>query len=509
MADIGTLGGLTYRMSFPEPQQFVGNQPAAAQPVDVSVPQYSDDPLAEIEGLTNNYYSDLGMVRSFAYDMAKRGIDVFSPDYSQEGGGLPFRTMQKLQANLLHSANAFRNEQRAKEQLAPYLAQGLTRMNSNVDPSRELAYSDPRNFYGTRLDPATIEANRRTAENLYTTQDVNALNRAVTDPNRAALQQKYTNPEELAYQQSGTFPAVRQTPPSYFDRNNGAGSSVGAYVTEFSEIARGLGFQPGSTYDAQGNRVDVARPASFVGRPWGYTPDGKKFILDRFERSVSPEGGVKVDMVDVNGNRLPVDPNNITGSMRGFIETNEGAAALRDLNTFFQKNGLDPATQKVPASMFTTQSATDLSNQTSTAPKVQATREVLSNTLDYLSEGGIGRFLKNVVAVGTGNYGKIRGTELKYKTEDGNELIINKNDDKFTLKNYKDIYPGGVEKGGGYYYNGSNIKDMFVNLSKEKMLSLLEQLGVVNVQLKDSGGKEVTVPTTTGGVVNPGGKKLF
>src|SRR5690606_3877349 len=159
-------------------------------------------------------------------------------------------------------------------------------------------------------------------------------------------------------------------------RNDGSNSTVGAYVSEFSEIASGNGFQPGERYDERGNRIDVARPASFVNRQWGFTPDGKKFILDRFERYVNPDGTYRVEMVDTNGNRIPVDPSNIIGSLRSFIETNEGAGALKDLNAFMGSRGIDPATQRVPATMFATPAGQ--SDQTSTAQQVQSARESIS-----------------------------------------------------------------------------------------------------------------------------------
>src|SRR5690606_5468986 len=268
----------------------------------------SDDPLASIEGVTNEYYGNAAMLREFVNEMTRKGINPFVPDFSQDGGGLAFQTMQKLLANQMYTANKLRNEQVARQQAQPLMMTGQTQLAQGVDQSGFYA-SDPNNFIPTAVDPRIREANTFLRDNRYTQGDSRALNQAVRDP----LAQQYeaaiaaeTDPrrrQALEYQLSALQTNTPEVYPGLLrPRNDGSNSTVGAYVSEFSEIASGNRFQPGDRYDERGNRIDVARPASFVNRQWGFTPDGKKFILDRFERYVNPDGTYRVEMVDTNGN---------------------------------------------------------------------------------------------------------------------------------------------------------------------------------------------------------------
>ena len=199
MAEIGSLGAQDFRMTFPQQQGFAQQPLAQQQPVDVQVPQFSNDPLAVREKLTSDYYSNMGMLRSFATDMAKKGIDPFQPDYSQEGGGLAFQTMKKLEANLLYAANALGNEFKAEEQIRPMIARGETRMTQNFDPTQGNAFSNPNNFVPTKLLPGTEELNRRLGQETNdpnSSARINALIRPYLDDLDNQVQQGLLSPEK-------------------------------------------------------------------------------------------------------------------------------------------------------------------------------------------------------------------------------------------------------------------------------------------------------------------------
>ena len=118
----GLTGGLDFRFeNFPSSQPIPQEQ-YTQQPTQVAVPEYSDDPLAVREKLTSDYYNSMGLLRSFAQEQAKKGVNVFEPDYTQDGGGLAFQTAQKLQAGLMYAANALKGEFKSQSQMLPSIA---------------------------------------------------------------------------------------------------------------------------------------------------------------------------------------------------------------------------------------------------------------------------------------------------------------------------------------------------------------------------------------------------
>src|SRR5690606_14409169 len=104
---------------------------------------------------------------------------------------------------------------------------------------------------------------------------------------------------------------------------------------------------------------------------------------------------------------------------------------------------------------------------------------------------------------------KVATGELKYTNNKGQELIVKKKGDKFTLENYQDFYPGGVKKGSQYLYEDKDIAPMFKKIPKEEMLGVLEGFGVVNAKIKDSSGKETTVPVSPVASLTPTQQKAL
>lgn len=494
MAERGQISGLDFRFNQYQPP--VAQQQYAQQaPVQVDVPDYDEDPLAVREKLTSDYFNNMGLLRSFAQDMARKGVDVFEPDYSQEGGGLAFQTAKKLEASLMYAANALGNEFKAETQMRPYLAQGNTRLAPNTDTGGMYA-QDPNSFRPTKLPPGVEEANIRMRQETNDPQSQARANMAITQQETSLddqVRQGIMTQEDAEYYKQQLVPNQWRTQPfaPRSDYGNGANSGISAYVKKWSEVANGLGFEPGESFDAQGNRIDISRPSEFSGRQLGFTKDGKKFILDRFEKIVQPNGDFIVEAVDATGkNRVQVDPRNIVGSLRSFIETNEGAGALKDLNSFFRSQGFDTATDSVPANRYSDR-ATDVTPQTAIAPKVSQARGKINTYLDALQPGGIGSFLKNVFAASTGNYQNVKPTEVEYKTADGRSLIIKKDGDDYKIANYRDIF--GNPKGGVIEINGKKtpVVGTFEKVPKATLQAMLEKFGVVNVMLKDSDGNEV------------------
>lgn len=243
MPELGQLSGLNYRMTFPE-QQAYGAQPVVQQQ-QVEVPEYSNDPIAVREKLTSDYYGNMGLIRSFATDMSKKGINPFQPDYTQEGGGLAFQTMQKLQANLMYSANALGNEFKAEQQLRPLIAQGQVRPEQGVNLNQGMAYSDPNNFYATSLDPIVTQANQELGDARYTQGDSNRLNQAVRDPRVAYFQQQIQkDPNNATYYQRQIDALLTNTPQTAYQQlipRSGRGNSPEVEVLKkVTNLAQGV-----------------------------------------------------------------------------------------------------------------------------------------------------------------------------------------------------------------------------------------------------------------------------
>lgn len=213
MPDRGQVSGLDFRF-----QQFPSSQPAAPQqqqPVDVQVPGYEQDPIAVREKLTSDYYNNAGLLRSFAQDMAKKGVNVFEPDYSQDGGGLAFQTAQKLQAGLMYAANALKGEFKSQSQMLPSIAEGRTRIASNVDQNGLYA-SDPNSYVATKVTPGTDELNQRLAQETNDPQSQARAN-ALIKPYLASLQERVSRgeltEEEAQREASAIIPNAWRTQP--------------------------------------------------------------------------------------------------------------------------------------------------------------------------------------------------------------------------------------------------------------------------------------------------------
>lgn len=185
MADYGQAGALSYEI----PQHFLGSSPQqdGIEPSQQGIANqgaYQQDAghqlLAEREHLTDNYYNNYGVLDSYAKDMAKKGINVFEPDYSQSGGGEAFKTFQRMQANVMHGANALKVEMEAEKETRKLEGEGKARMEPGA--KREgLYYSKPENFYSTAVAPGVLESNKLLGDQFGTQGEASAANKQVRD----------------------------------------------------------------------------------------------------------------------------------------------------------------------------------------------------------------------------------------------------------------------------------------------------------------------------------------
>lgn len=240
--EYGQLSGLNYRMTFPGQAQ-EQDQVAAPAPVEYGgyLPEQKD-PLAVREGLTDAYYNNYATLQAVVKDALAKGLNPFEPDYSEDnGGGLAFKTFQRAQANLLHSANALRGEYQAEQQMRPILARGDARVKQGVDTSG-LYMNDPNNFYSTALDPIVTEANKELGDARYTQRDSAALNQAVRDPRVQRFQQLIqSDPQNAEYYQRQIDGLLQNTPQTAYQQlipRAGRGGLTQEDVSRRAELIR-------------------------------------------------------------------------------------------------------------------------------------------------------------------------------------------------------------------------------------------------------------------------------
>lgn len=136
--------------------------------------------LAQRDQLLSDYYETYGALDSYAKEMARQGVDVFAPDFTQEGGGQAHRAALMLQASVMKAANALKNEYEAEKELRPMIAQGKLRMKPGVDTSGNY-YSDLNNFYPTDPTEGVQAANRLALEDTFDQGSQNRVNSRIQE----------------------------------------------------------------------------------------------------------------------------------------------------------------------------------------------------------------------------------------------------------------------------------------------------------------------------------------
>lgn len=194
MPERAATGGLTYALPdnrYIAPSAALEAPEQGATPF-FSIPKVGDD-LDYVEGLTDRFYNLRGKVEAYATDMWKRyGVDVTQPDYSQpdNGGGIPFKTYQKLATDLLMTANDLKTSMQMKKAEAPYRMSGAIQdVEGGVDPSVPInRVSANERYFSTKLLPEVEAANAILKENVYTDADYKRFKEQVLDPTVAKLE---------------------------------------------------------------------------------------------------------------------------------------------------------------------------------------------------------------------------------------------------------------------------------------------------------------------------------
>lgn len=230
-------GGLAYALPanrYIEPAQEVApGDPLGAAPV-FDLPKV-DSPLDYVEGMTDEYYDTRGKIEKYAMDMWKTyGIDVTQPDYTAPGGGIPFKTYQKLGTDLLVQANDLASSFKIKQAEAPYRMSGAIQdVQGGTDPSVPLNRQAPnQRYFSTKLLPKVEQANEILRTAVYTEADYKRFKEQVLDPTIAELTAEMNKEgispaerERLQYNINALVQQPRTTPYAVF-QNDGKGKKA-------------------------------------------------------------------------------------------------------------------------------------------------------------------------------------------------------------------------------------------------------------------------------------------
>lgn len=228
------------------PQNFISRdqgqlqQPAVEPSSDLGKIDDPAHPLAARGKLTSDYYNNYSQLSQYAKSMAKDfGIDIFKPDYTQEGGGHPFQLAQKLQANIMYASNALRNEFEAEKERRKSIDEGKILRKHGIDYNNTLAYSDDNNFIPTAALPGIAEANKRGAEDTFDPQSAARINQQIqaqAGQIDQLVQAGQLTPEEGQLQKSYLVKNSYKLSPSQLTDEGGNGKAVKSMIPLYERV---------------------------------------------------------------------------------------------------------------------------------------------------------------------------------------------------------------------------------------------------------------------------------
>jgi hypothetical protein len=215
--DRGYLGGLNYEIPLNQQsgqQAMVAPKQGGQVNANALVPPMENDPLAVREKKTDDYYNNYALLKNFVADAQSKGINPFEPDYSQPGGGLAFRTYQKLQAGLMYASNALKNEFETEQDFNKLKWQNKAGLAPGVDLRRDMLTENPDAVVSYEPTHQVEEANRRLNTPTYRKSDADDFNAAYKTPTEKDIDDQVKSgqlaPAQAEILKSQLFPNVPQ-----------------------------------------------------------------------------------------------------------------------------------------------------------------------------------------------------------------------------------------------------------------------------------------------------------
>jgi hypothetical protein len=406
----GQLGGLNYEI----PQNFVGQpqQPISpgGEPEAAASALYAGQHprLAERGELTGNYYDTYGRLDAYVKSMLKQGIDPTLPDYTQDGGGLPFQMFQRLQAGLVHSANTLGNELKFQELMQPGLAKGEIGLNPGVDQNSMWA-QDPNNFHSRGLTDATKNLNQQLGDQWYTAGGAARSNKRI-DQYTSSIDELVAaglmRPEEAAIQKAGitqsTYEDKQFAPPRPSSGDEKKKAHI-AFVEDVTNWAKGI--WPENTFEyanikGQDYAVNRKRSGEVLGRHNVQTKQGSKEVpkvLDYLAKNANGEVYAVYTDPNIPWDRLDSQRGDaVVYSLVGNNDKLGGSAAIPEISNALQEFGLLDKSKNLVESKILPQGYQDIQRASSGNLSNETEQR---DGLKLLLKEGVGTVWNNAVPV--------------------------------------------------------------------------------------------------------------
>lgn len=405
MPDRGTSQALNFAL--PENRYIQTQAAPVAAPQEAVNPlpsQMGNDSFAYVEGITDKFYNLKGQVEKYALDMSKKyGVDVTQPDYTQPGGGILFKTYQKLATDLMLTANDLKESQKVNTLDTAAERAGQITRQEGFDPTQQLssrASTEERLFTNTLL-PEVEQANRLAQTQVHTKADHDRMTREVINPTIEKInartdlseQQKQFNINALMQQ-------VQTTPYAAFQAGRGSKSTVEIDILkDITNTANGI-WKPGtfkSGIDDNGNPILVNKKRE--GEQYGefaYTDDkgNQKRVPRIIDRWVKDESGnVRLEFKNREGVDIPSEAvSGIPGDVitSNFISSNPKYGSAPKMYEAARELGLlDDSSSAINERLFSQETSSPDLSQTSQA--VKEAKEELGKRLDEYKGSGFGQ----------------------------------------------------------------------------------------------------------------------
>lgn len=157
---IAQAGGLSYKFDPLFKPVAPPAEPAPAEGTPFNVPAPDDEKIANVEGLTSDYYNAYSKLKSFATNMWQDyGVDVTKPDLTQPGGGQLHQAWLNMEANLRMVSQDLVQQRKWQEEAMTKQMAGEGTLTAGFNPTKQLfSESDQAGFTSNKLMPDVTKA---------------------------------------------------------------------------------------------------------------------------------------------------------------------------------------------------------------------------------------------------------------------------------------------------------------------------------------------------------------
>jgi hypothetical protein len=495
MASAESLG-LTYLL--PE-NRYAGQQQPQAQPQDealnLELPK-TDQDLAHVEGLTDKYINTRGLVEKYATDMQKKyGINVTQPDYTQPGGGIPFKTYQKLATQLLVTANDLKQSQSQENVYHNLEATGQIRrvdgFDENKQPVNRQNFDDM--YYSTKLLPEVEQANHILKTTVNSSSDQQRFKSQVLDPLVAKLTARMNQPgisqsekQQLKYNIDALVQQPYQTPYAYYQgQYNPHGSGKKNTIEEdvlrdTTNLANGKWTKGNYSVDTNDEGDPILINKKREGEQYGehVYEDGKgqqkrvARVIDHWEKRpdgvylvFKQPGDIEIPAEKVSDKRGDAVASTIISSNAKYGDVRKMYEAARE------KGYTDESGSVVNDKLLATDQEFDTPHPDEFAAGTTAEKSRIKKQLELQSDPGL--FFKNK-------------SKVEFNLPSGDKVEFFKH-----------------RVGEGFYLSGQEDNENFNHMTQKDIVNYLAQQGYFKKFLPSQDAPAAKT------VVNPGGKKPY